>query len=76
MPVPFKLINLGSKEGRKEQPTALNTVELLKVGSAFLGMSPQTTMSVAEHLYTRGYISYPRTETVSLNFNLTINLIV
>ncbi|PAV87722.1 hypothetical protein WR25_03759 [Diploscapter pachys] len=66
------VVEITKKEGRKEKPMALNTVELMRVASSYLGLSPQTTMTVAEHLYVSGYISYPRTETTSYppNFDL------
>lgn len=54
---------VSAKEASKPRPQALNTVELMRVGSAVLGLSPQHTMAVAEQLYTQGFISYPRTET-------------
>ena len=57
------VVSTKSEKKHKGRPNALNTVELLKVASAGLGMSPHHAMQVAERLYTSGYISYPRTET-------------
>lgn len=48
-----KVVNISSKEGKKEPPPALNTVELLRVASSAFNLSPATTMSVAENLYTK-----------------------
>jgi DNA topoisomerase III len=44
---------------------------MLKVASKTFGMSAHDTMHIAEHLYLRGFITYPRTEstTYSSNFN-------
>ncbi|KAI6172120.1 DNA topoisomerase [Aphelenchoides besseyi] len=67
---------VNSKNGAKEKPVALNTVELLRIGSSAFGISPATTMSVAEHLYTRGYISYPRTETTAYPQGFDFNSIL
>lgn len=55
----------------KPRPVGLNTVKMLKVASKTYGMSSHETMHIAEHLYLRGFITYPRTEstTFSSNFN-------
>ena len=47
----------------KYRPPPLETVELQKRCSRWLRMSSQQTMNVAERLYQRGFLSYPRTET-------------
>ncbi|PCN50386.1 DNA topoisomerase III [Candidatus Geothermarchaeota archaeon ex4572_27] len=47
----------------KEPPTPLNTVELESRASRFLNIRPKQALDIAEELYRRGYISYPRTET-------------
>uniref|UniRef100_A0A915D2I2 DNA topoisomerase n=1 Tax=Ditylenchus dipsaci TaxID=166011 RepID=A0A915D2I2_9BILA len=58
-----KVVEIQTKMHEKVQPRALNTVELLKAASSKLGFSPADAMKAAENLYSRGYISYPRTET-------------
>ncbi|XP_066597941.1 DNA topoisomerase 3-beta-1 [Prorops nasuta] len=65
-----------STEKTKSRPIALNTVELMRVASSGLGISPHHAMQIAERLYTQGYISYPRTETTSYpeNFDLLATL--
>lgn len=52
-----------AKPTSKSRPTPLNTIELTKRASRFLKMGSERTMAVAEALYMRGIISYPRTET-------------
>lgn len=47
----------------RQRPTPLNTIELQKRASRFLRMGSEKTMHVAESLYQRGLLSYPRTET-------------
>ncbi|RWS16329.1 DNA topoisomerase 3-beta-1-like protein [Dinothrombium tinctorium] len=72
------VISVSKKVKSKTRPQALNTVELLRVASAGLGIGPHHAMQLAEKLYTQGYISYPRTETTHYpaNFDLigTLNL--
>jgi len=45
------------------RPRPLNTVEMLKMASQTLGLGPDDSLHVAEHLYLKGILSYPRTET-------------
>ena len=47
----------------KWRPVPLSTVELQKLASQHLRISSDKTMDIAEKLYQRGYLSYPRTET-------------
>ena len=67
-----RVTNVSHKEKAKQRPQALNTVELMRIASSGLGMSPHHAMLLAERLYTSGYISYPRTETTHYpeNFDL------
>ncbi|XP_075151301.1 topoisomerase 3-alpha isoform X2 [Haematobia irritans] len=51
------------KPKSKWRPTPMDTVELEKLGSRKLKLSAKEVMTIAEKLYTKGIISYPRTET-------------
>ncbi|WP_333638978.1 type IA DNA topoisomerase [Pyrobaculum aerophilum] len=46
-----------------EPPEPLETVELERRASRWLGINSKKTLDIAEELYRAGYISYPRTET-------------
>ncbi|KAL1897189.1 DNA topoisomerase [Ceratocystis pirilliformis] len=48
---------------RKFKPLPLTTVEMQKAATRMLRMTGQEAMTIAESLYNRGFISYPRTET-------------
>ncbi|CAO3597197.1 unnamed protein product [Absidia cylindrospora] len=51
------------KRVEKWRPLPLTTLELQKTGTRYLRMTGDAIMTVAQGLYTEGYISYPRTET-------------
>ncbi|GAB7351247.1 hypothetical protein MBLNU459_g1673t1 [Dothideomycetes sp. NU459] len=58
-----KVTKVQTKPTSKWKPLPLTTVELQKMGSRFLRMDSHRVMQVAEQLYQKGWISYPRTET-------------
>ena len=49
------------KERTEPPPSPFNTTSFLRAASS-IGISPANAMSVAESLYNRGFISYPRTD--------------
>jgi DNA topoisomerase-3 len=58
-----KVTKVQEKPTKKFKPLPLTTVELQKAATRMLRMTGQQAMTVAETLYNRGFISYPRTET-------------
>ncbi|GAA5913674.1 DNA topoisomerase 3 [Sporobolomyces salmoneus] len=52
-----------TKPTQKWKPLPLTTVELQKTGSRLLRMTPKRILEIAEQLYQKGILSYPRTET-------------
>jgi len=56
-----KVVSLKVQRRREKPPTPFNTTQFLAVAST-LGFAAARAMSIAEDLYTNGYISYPRTD--------------
>lgn len=71
-----KVAKTQKKPTKKWKPLPLTTVELQKVGSRFLRMTSQEVMKVAEDLYTKGWISYPRTETDQFDKDMDLQRII
>ncbi|KAF2837953.1 DNA topoisomerase [Patellaria atrata CBS 101060] len=71
-----EVIKTQKKPTSKWKPLPLTTVELQKLGSRFLRMDSQTVMKTAEDLYTKGWISYPRTETDQFDRGIDLKRII
>ncbi|PWN47952.1 prokaryotic type I DNA topoisomerase [Violaceomyces palustris] len=57
------VVKVESKQARKWKPYPLTTVELQKCASRLLHLAPKRILDIAETLYQKGFLSYPRTET-------------
>ena len=68
--------NVQTKPTSKWKPLPLTTVELQKCGSRFLRMDSHRVMQVAEQLYQKGWISYPRTETDKFDRGMDLRALV
>lgn len=60
-----QVIKVESKPTRKYRPLPLTTVEFQKLATKNLKLTSEQAMNIAEKLYQKGLISYPRTETDS-----------
>ncbi|GAW82104.1 DNA topoisomerase 3 [Plasmodium gonderi] len=58
-----KITNIYQNEIKKYRPLPLNTLQMTKLVSKHFHISSKQCMNIAEKLYNRGFISYPRTET-------------
>ncbi|XP_014248462.1 DNA topoisomerase 3-alpha [Cimex lectularius] len=58
-----KVEKVDGKPKSKWRPTPLDTTEMEKIASRKLKINAKEALRIAEKLYTKGFISYPRTET-------------
>lgn len=71
-----RIIHVEQKPKSKWRPLPMDTVEMEKLASRKLRIGAKETMQLAESLYTRGFISYPRTETNSFPPDLKLQPLV
>lgn len=71
-----RVTKVQTKPTSKWKPLPLTTVELQKCGSRFLRMDSHRVMQVAETLYQKGWISYPRTETDQFDRGMDLQSLV
>jgi DNA topoisomerase III len=58
-----KVTKVTYKRKTKAKPIPMNTIEFQKLASRKLKIGSSKAMEIAEKLYNKGFISYPRTET-------------
>jgi DNA topoisomerase-3 len=64
------------KPTKRWKPLPLTTVEFQKMATRFLRMTGSKAMEVAEKLYMKGFISYPRTETDRFDRGMNLQALV
>ena len=57
------VVSVRGKQVRKTRPLPMTTVDMQKLATRMLHLTAERAMAVAERLYQKGFISYPRTET-------------
>lgn len=60
-----RVIKVTTKRKTKAKPFPMNTIDFQKLCSRKLRIGSSKAMEIAEKLYNKGFISYPRTETNS-----------
>jgi DNA topoisomerase-1 len=68
-------VEIEKREVVQKPPSPFNTTEFLAAASK-IGISPGKAMSIAENLYTQGYISYPRVDNTVYPTSLNLKSIV
>ncbi|GFE52804.1 DNA topoisomerase family protein [Babesia ovis] len=58
-----KVTHVTNRSTKRYPPLPLDTVEMHKDAARYLKISSHESMRLAEGLYNKGYVSYPRTET-------------
>jgi DNA topoisomerase III len=71
-----KVTKVQERPTRKWKPLPLTTVELQKAATRLLRMTSSRAMQVAEELYNKGFISYPRTETDRFDKGINLRALV
>ncbi len=63
----YRVTDVGKREMRRTPPPPYTTSTLQQDGARRMGLSGKRTMSVAQKLYEEGYITYHRTDSVSIS---------
>uniref|UniRef100_A0A0K0CVM7 DNA topoisomerase n=1 Tax=Angiostrongylus cantonensis TaxID=6313 RepID=A0A0K0CVM7_ANGCA len=71
-----KIESVSSKPKTNYRPQPLDTIKFEKLAVRKLKISAKKAMDIAERLYNRGYISYPRTETNKFASDIDLSSLV
>ncbi|ANQ10297.1 DNA topoisomerase [Plasmodium coatneyi] len=71
-----RITNIYQNEVKKYRPLPLNTLQMTKLVSKHFHISSKQCMNIAEKLYNKGFISYPRTETNFFPSSMNLRSIV
>jgi DNA topoisomerase III len=72
----ISIVELTPQARSRWRPSPLNTVEMTKLVSSKLHIPSHRCMQIAESLYTKGVLSYPRTETEVYHHSMDVRGLV